>query len=195
MAAGRRSKLRKRFRHTPVLSAGCRGLLRQTTSSRGDTPMAARRHYSGYCHARAARQLFLAYAAYGHHLPIIADNCSATPQRPPGTREEIIMNGISKTLNEMTIVERTSLLDTVGDALEATAEEAEGAGDSLFAANSTSVANTIRGPSGPGHPRLSGRRASARAGHHARPPVFQSEGIRDAPLVLRSGCQVQSSPA
>jgi hypothetical protein len=110
--------------------------------------MAARRHYSGYCHARAARQLFLAYAAYGHHLPIIADNCSATPQRPPGTREEIIMNGISKTLNEMTIVERTSLLDTVADALEATAEEAEGAGDSLFAANSTSVANTIRGLSG-----------------------------------------------
>lgn len=58
------------------------------------------------------------------------------------------MNGMSKTLNEMTIVERTSLLDTVAAALEATAEEAEDAGDRLFASNSTCVASTIRGISG-----------------------------------------------
>ncbi|MFK0335144.1 hypothetical protein ACIQUB_28940 [Rhizobium sp. NPDC090275] len=58
------------------------------------------------------------------------------------------MNAISKTLNEMTIVERTSLLDTVADALEATAEEAKDAGDVLFATNSTCVASTIRGLSG-----------------------------------------------
>ncbi|MFP3546664.1 hypothetical protein SB748_24715 [Rhizobium sp. SIMBA_035] len=57
------------------------------------------------------------------------------------------MNGISKTLNDMTIAERTSLLDTVADALEATAEEAEDAGDSMFASNSTCVASTIRGMS------------------------------------------------
>ncbi|MGV2103893.1 hypothetical protein [Rhizobium sp. 21-4511-3d] len=58
------------------------------------------------------------------------------------------MNSISKTLNEMTLVERSSLLDRVADALEATAEEAEDAGDVLFATNSTCVANTIRGMSG-----------------------------------------------
>jgi hypothetical protein len=62
-----------------------------------------------------------------------------------GAAQEIAMNGISKTLNEMTIAERTSLLDTVADALEATADEAEEAGDSAFVANSTCVASTIRG--------------------------------------------------
>jgi hypothetical protein len=69
------------------------------------------------------------------------------------TREETIMNGISKTLNDMTLVERSSLLDTVADALEATAEEAEGEGDARFVANSICVANTIRGLSGDLTPR------------------------------------------
>jgi hypothetical protein len=58
------------------------------------------------------------------------------------------MNGISKTLTEMTLLERTNLLDTVADALEATADEAEGEGDSRFAANSMCVVKTIRGLSG-----------------------------------------------
>jgi hypothetical protein len=57
------------------------------------------------------------------------------------------MNGISKTLNEMTLIERSSLLDTVATALEATAEEAEDQGDTRFASNSMCVANTIRGMS------------------------------------------------
>jgi hypothetical protein len=70
-----------------------------------------------------------------------------------GTREETIMNGISKTLNDMTLVERSSLLDTVADALEATAEEAEGEGDARFVANSICIANTIRGLSGELAPR------------------------------------------
>lgn len=69
------------------------------------------------------------------------------------TREETIMNVISKTLNDMTLVERSSLLDTVADALEATAEEAEGEGDTRFVANSICVANTIRGLSGDMTPR------------------------------------------
>jgi hypothetical protein len=58
------------------------------------------------------------------------------------------MNGIAKTLNEMTLMERTSLLDTVAAALEATAEEAEDQGDARFASNSICIANTIRGMSG-----------------------------------------------
>lgn len=58
------------------------------------------------------------------------------------------MHGISKTLTEMTLVERSSLLDTVADALEATANEAEEQGDATFVANSMCVANTIRGMSG-----------------------------------------------
>lgn len=57
------------------------------------------------------------------------------------------MHGISKTLYEMTLAERTSLLDTVADALEATAEEAEDEGDARFVSNSMCVANTIRGMS------------------------------------------------
>ncbi|OWV66146.1 hypothetical protein ATY75_10615 [Rhizobium sp. N122] len=63
------------------------------------------------------------------------------------------MNGISKTLNDMTLVERSSLLDTVANALEATAEEAEDAGDARFVANSICIANTIRGLSGELAPR------------------------------------------
>jgi HPt (histidine-containing phosphotransfer) domain-containing protein len=59
-----------------------------------------------------------------------------------------MMNSISKTLYEMTLAERSSLLDTVATALEATAEEAEGQGDARFASNSICVANTIRGMSG-----------------------------------------------
>jgi hypothetical protein len=55
------------------------------------------------------------------------------------------MNGISKTLFEMTVTERSSLLDTVANALEATAEEAEDEGDARFVSNSMCVANTIRG--------------------------------------------------
>ncbi|KQV65138.1 hypothetical protein [Rhizobium sp. Root1220] len=58
------------------------------------------------------------------------------------------MNGISKTLDEMTIFERASLLDTVADALEASAGEADDEGDTRFVANSMSVANTIRGLTG-----------------------------------------------
>ncbi|NLS07680.1 hypothetical protein HGP14_30970 [Rhizobium sp. P32RR-XVIII] len=55
------------------------------------------------------------------------------------------MHGISKTLNEMTLVERVSLLENVADALEASADEAEGDGDARFVENSMCVVNTIRG--------------------------------------------------
>lgn len=58
------------------------------------------------------------------------------------------MHGLSKTLTEMTLVERSSLLEAVADALEATAEEAEVGGDATFVKNSMCVANTIRGMSG-----------------------------------------------
>ena len=58
------------------------------------------------------------------------------------------MHGISKTLTEMTQVERSSLLETVANALEATADEAGEEGDATFVANSMCVANTIRGMSG-----------------------------------------------
>ncbi len=63
------------------------------------------------------------------------------------------MQDISKTLSEMTIKERTSLLDTVADALEAVAEEAEDEGDARFVSNSMCVANTIRGMCGDLSPR------------------------------------------
>jgi hypothetical protein len=56
------------------------------------------------------------------------------------------MNVMSKTLTEMTLVERSSLLDTVADALEASADEAKEQGDATFVKNSL-VANTIRGMS------------------------------------------------
>jgi len=58
------------------------------------------------------------------------------------------MNDISKTLADMTAVERSSLLDTVAEALEATADAAEDVGDLRFVANSLFVAATIRGLSG-----------------------------------------------
>jgi hypothetical protein len=58
------------------------------------------------------------------------------------------MCGLAKTLTEMTLVERSSLLETVADALEASAGEAEEEGDSIFVKNSMCVANTIRGISG-----------------------------------------------
>ncbi|MBB3318248.1 MULTISPECIES: hypothetical protein [unclassified Rhizobium] len=63
------------------------------------------------------------------------------------------MNIISKTLDEMTRVERSSLLEAVASALEATASEAEENGDARFVANSTCLANTIRGLSGDLAPR------------------------------------------
>jgi uncharacterized protein YjgD (DUF1641 family) len=55
------------------------------------------------------------------------------------------MHGISKTLNAMTLLERTKLLETVADALEASADEAKVEGDARFVENSLSVMNTIRG--------------------------------------------------
>ncbi len=58
------------------------------------------------------------------------------------------MPGTSKTLNEMTLIERSSLLQTVADALEATADEAGEDGDTRFVLNSMCIANTIRGISG-----------------------------------------------
>ncbi|KWV56251.1 hypothetical protein AS026_35620 [Rhizobium altiplani] len=58
------------------------------------------------------------------------------------------MNDISKTLADMTAVERSSLLDTVAEALEATADAAEDVGDLRFVASSLFVAATIRGLSG-----------------------------------------------
>jgi len=63
------------------------------------------------------------------------------------------VNIISKTLDEMTRVERSSLLEAVASALEATASEAEENGDARFVANSTCLANTIRGLSGDLAPR------------------------------------------
>ena len=57
------------------------------------------------------------------------------------------MQGISKTLTEMTLVER-STLETVAAALEASADEAEEEGDARLVTNRTCVANTIRGVSG-----------------------------------------------
>jgi hypothetical protein len=53
----------------------------------------------------------------------------------------------SKPLKEMTLIERSNLLDTVADALEASADEAEGEGDVRFVENSMCVANTMRGMS------------------------------------------------
>ena len=57
------------------------------------------------------------------------------------------MHVMSRTLTEMTLVERSSLLDTVADALEASADEAKEEGDATFVNNSLCVANTIRGMS------------------------------------------------
>ena len=57
------------------------------------------------------------------------------------------MHVMSRTLTEMTLVERSSLLDTVADAFEASADEAKEEGDATFVVNSLCVANTIRGMS------------------------------------------------
>ncbi|MDR6671267.1 hypothetical protein [Rhizobium sp. 1399] len=57
------------------------------------------------------------------------------------------MHVTSKPLTEMTLVERSTLLETVADALEASAEEAGGEGDVRFVENSMCVVNTIRGMS------------------------------------------------
>ena len=57
------------------------------------------------------------------------------------------MHVMSRTVTEMTLVERSSLLDTVADALEASADEAKEEGDATFVVNSLCVANTIRGMS------------------------------------------------
>lgn len=55
------------------------------------------------------------------------------------------MNGIPKTLEEMSLRERCGMLETVACALEAIAEEADDLGDTRFATNSKCVAGTIRG--------------------------------------------------
>ncbi|MBY3298426.1 hypothetical protein HFO10_21275, partial [Rhizobium laguerreae] len=60
--------------------------------------------------------------------------CRAWPQQPRRNLMHL------STHNWMALVERSSLLDTVADALEATAEEAEGEGDTRFVANSICVA-------------------------------------------------------
>ncbi len=51
----------------------------------------------------------------------------------------------AKTLLEMTQRERTEMIAAVAHALEATAGEAQQVGDQRFAANSFSLAQTIRG--------------------------------------------------
>ncbi|WP_457579715.1 hypothetical protein [Ensifer canadensis] len=55
------------------------------------------------------------------------------------------MVGIPKTLEDMSMRERCCMLETVADALDAIAEEAEDFGDARFAENSKCVAGTIRG--------------------------------------------------
>ena len=55
------------------------------------------------------------------------------------------MQGMSKTLTEMTLSERAGMMAVVAESLEAFAEEAVEDGDARFAANSMAVASTIRG--------------------------------------------------
>ena len=55
------------------------------------------------------------------------------------------MQGMSKTLTEMTQSERAGMMAVVAESLEAFAEEAVEDGDARFAANSMAVASTIRG--------------------------------------------------
>ncbi|NLR97194.1 hypothetical protein HGP17_10145 [Rhizobium sp. P38BS-XIX] len=55
------------------------------------------------------------------------------------------MHECCKSFEDMTLKERSTLLKTVADALEATADEAEEVGDLRFAANSMCIAHTIRG--------------------------------------------------
>jgi hypothetical protein len=54
------------------------------------------------------------------------------------------MCGISKTLSEMTLVERFRLIETIAAALEATADKAREDGDARFVSSSTRIAKTIR---------------------------------------------------
>lgn len=55
------------------------------------------------------------------------------------------MHGISKSLQEMNVRERTELMSAVADALEAAADEAREEGDPRSAANSISLACCLRG--------------------------------------------------
>lgn len=55
------------------------------------------------------------------------------------------MHEFCKSFDDMTPKEPSTLLRTVADALEATADEAEESGDLRFAANSMCIAHTIRG--------------------------------------------------
>lgn len=55
------------------------------------------------------------------------------------------MSNIVKSLDTMTIVERSDLLEAVANALETTADVADDEGDHRFASNSMCLANTIRG--------------------------------------------------
>jgi hypothetical protein len=55
------------------------------------------------------------------------------------------MDDISKTLFEMSAVERSRIIATVVDALEAASENAEEDGDSQLKANANSIACTLRG--------------------------------------------------
>jgi hypothetical protein len=57
------------------------------------------------------------------------------------------MYDISKSLTEMTLVERCSLVETVADTLQASADETGDKGDTAFVRNSTCLANTICGMS------------------------------------------------
>lgn len=114
----------------------------------------SRPHLAALMHeVRGSHELLLKTAILSDSHRHVTEMEKLAQRSALGTREEIIMNGISKTLNDMTLIERSSLLDTVADALEATAEEAEGEGDTRFVANSICVANTIRGLSGDLTPR------------------------------------------
>lgn len=58
------------------------------------------------------------------------------------------MHGTSKSLQQMNARERVELMSAVADALEAAADEAQEEGDSRSAANSFSLACSLRGWSG-----------------------------------------------
>ncbi|MBW9050949.1 hypothetical protein [Rhizobium mesosinicum] len=55
------------------------------------------------------------------------------------------MQTLSRALADMTLQERTNMVDVVVEALEAFAEEAENDGDERFARDSKAIACTIRG--------------------------------------------------
>ncbi|WP_331376976.1 hypothetical protein [Sinorhizobium chiapasense] len=58
------------------------------------------------------------------------------------------MRESAKTLDAMTLRERSDLMTSVADALEATAEKAQEIGNERFAANSISLARIISGCAG-----------------------------------------------